>query len=50
MKKMPMLVGQPFTIRENKHTVITGIITKVLKSIPVNQNKMNEIVVSFENK
>lgn len=42
---MPMLVGQAFTMRENRRTVATGIITKVLDSISVNKRKMNEVVI-----
>merc|ERR1719391_1795572 len=31
---MPLFVGQKFTIRENRQTVATGIITNLLPSIP----------------
>ena len=30
---MPLFVGQKFTIRENRQTVATGLITKLLPSI-----------------
>ncbi|XP_046744546.1 elongation factor Tu, mitochondrial-like [Diprion similis] len=43
MKKMPVLEGQAFTIRENKCTVITGIITKKLESIRVINRKLKKL-------
>lgn len=42
LRKMIMTMGQPFTIRENNVTVATGIITKVLPSIDVN-NKLHKV-------
>lgn len=35
LTKMVMMKGQTFTIRENKVTVATGIVTEVLPLIPV---------------
>merc|ERR1712098_1013143 len=34
LKSMPLFVGQKFTLRENKQTVATGIISSLLPSIP----------------
>lgn len=34
LKSMPLFVGQKFTLRENKQTVATGIISNLLPSIP----------------
>lgn len=45
VRKMPMVEGQSFTVRENKTTVATGVVTKILKPIHVVKNKMNEVVV-----
>lgn len=36
--KMVMMKGQTFTIRENKQTVATGIITETLEPIQVPKN------------
>ncbi len=33
--KMPLFVGQQYTLRENKMTVGTGIVTKLCKSLEV---------------
>ncbi|XP_046620689.1 elongation factor Tu-like [Neodiprion virginianus] len=46
MRKMPFLEGQAFTIRENKCTVITGIVTKQLDSIPVINRKLKKVQLS----
>jgi len=35
LKKMVMNMGQPFTVRENNVTVATGIVTKVIGTIPM---------------
>ncbi|XP_058810802.1 elongation factor Tu, mitochondrial-like [Phymastichus coffea] len=43
---MPMLVGQTFTIREQKCTVATGIITAVHDRINFDKRKMNNIVIA----
>ncbi|XP_015124303.1 uncharacterized protein LOC107046239 [Diachasma alloeum] len=45
VKRMPIIEGQSFTIRENRSTVATGIITKALKSIQIDKRKLNLIVV-----
>ena len=45
LEKMPMMKGQTFTIRENRATVATGVITKILKSIPVDKKKLNKVEV-----
>ena len=34
LKTMPLFVGQKFTIRENRQTVATGVISKLLPPIP----------------
>ena len=34
LKTMPLFVGQKFTIRENRQTVATGVITELLPQIP----------------
>ena len=34
LKTMPLFVGQKFTIRENRQTVATGVITQLLPQIP----------------
>ena len=34
LKTMPLFVGQKFTIRENRQTVATGIISSLLSPIP----------------
>jgi len=34
LKTMPLFVGQKFTIRENRQTVATGVITSLLPTIP----------------
>lgn len=36
LKTMPLFVGQKFTLRENKQTVATGIISSLLPPIPTN--------------
>lgn len=43
MKRMPLMVGQAFTIRENKSTVVTGVITKKLESVHVVKTKLNKL-------
>lgn len=45
LEKMPMVIGQAFTIRENRMTVATGMITKVLDSIPVDKRKLNKVEI-----
>jgi elongation factor Tu len=35
LKKMPLFIGQRFTLRENKITVASGIITKLNDAIPL---------------
>ncbi|XP_063978817.1 elongation factor Tu-like [Diachasmimorpha longicaudata] len=45
VKKMPIIEGQSFTIRENRSTVATGIITKTLKSLHIDKKKLNLVVV-----
>ncbi|KAK9506975.1 hypothetical protein O3M35_008814 [Rhynocoris fuscipes] len=44
LKKMSMIEGQPFTIRENQSTVATGIITKVLEN--VNFNNLGKLKIN----
>lgn len=34
LRNMPVMEGQSFTLRENKMTVATGIVTKLLDPIP----------------
>ena len=34
LRDMPVMGGQSFTLRENKMTVATGIVTKLLDPIP----------------
>lgn len=46
LKRMPLMEGQTFTIRENKTTVVTGIITKKLKSLNVEKAKLNKVQIS----
>ncbi|XP_076248783.1 elongation factor Tu-like isoform X2 [Calliopsis andreniformis] len=43
---MPVLPGQNFTIRENKSTIGTGKITKVLKSVILENGKLNKVVIN----
>lgn len=45
LDSMPMLTGDTFTIREQKSTVLTGIITKVYDRIQVDKRKMNKIEI-----
>ncbi|XP_066592757.1 elongation factor Tu, mitochondrial isoform X2 [Prorops nasuta] len=42
---MPMEVGQVFTVRENRTTVATGRITKVLNKLNFNKRKMNKLIL-----
>ncbi|OXU27922.1 hypothetical protein TSAR_007581 [Trichomalopsis sarcophagae] len=42
---MPILMGQTFTIREQKCTVATGIITAVHDRVEFDKRKMNEIKI-----
>ena len=34
LKDMPLFEGQKFTLRENKQTIASGLITKICESIP----------------
>ncbi|XP_047117595.1 elongation factor Tu, mitochondrial [Schistocerca piceifrons] len=43
LKKMVMLVGDPFTIRENNVTVATGIITQSLGSVLVPKANLSKV-------
>lgn len=43
-KKMVMFTGQHFTIRENKVTVATGIITKILPDFTLPTKNLSEII------
>ncbi|XP_012284289.1 uncharacterized protein LOC105701794 isoform X2 [Orussus abietinus] len=45
LKKMPLMEGQSFTIRENRCTVATGIVTKVFPSILIDKRKMNKVII-----
>lgn len=45
VKKMPIVEGQSFTVRENRTTVATGIITKALQPIEVDKRKLNLLVI-----
>ncbi|KAG8041320.1 hypothetical protein G9C98_002308 [Cotesia typhae] len=45
IKRMPMMVGQTFTVREGRNTVATGQITKLLKPLIVDKRKLNQVVV-----
>lgn len=45
LDNMPMVVGQTFTMRENKRTVVSGMITKVFDRINVNKAKINEAFI-----
>lgn len=36
--KMVMIPGQPFTVRENKVTVATGIIVDTLQDVVIDKN------------
>lgn len=42
---MPILEEQLFTVRENKRTIGTGQITKILKPVQVERNKLNKVVI-----
>lgn len=46
VRDMPILKGQTFTIREQKATIGTGKITKLLKSIPVDKRKMSKVKIT----
>lgn len=46
LRKMVMLVGDPFTIRENNVTVATGIITQRLGSVPVPKSNLGKVVLT----
>ncbi|XP_012146143.1 elongation factor Tu, mitochondrial isoform X2 [Megachile rotundata] len=43
--KMPMLEGQVFTVRENKRTIGTGKVTKILQEIPLHRNRLNKVTI-----
>ncbi|XP_034938901.1 elongation factor Tu-like [Chelonus insularis] len=45
VRKMPMIIGQTFTVREGRSTIATGKITKILKPLVVNKKKINETIV-----
>ncbi|CAG5089126.1 Similar to Tufm: Elongation factor Tu, partial [Cotesia congregata] len=45
IKRMPMMVGQTFTVREGRNTIATGQITKLLKPLIVDKRKLNQVVV-----
>ncbi|XP_067001920.2 elongation factor Tu [Anabrus simplex] len=45
LRSMVMSRGQPFTIRENNSTVITGIITEVLNRIQIGNMKLIKVQV-----
>lgn len=45
IKRMPMMIGQTFTVREGRNTVATGIITKLLKPLVVDKRKLNLLVL-----
>lgn len=45
VKRMPVMIGQAFTIRENNSSIATGIITKILPSLDVDKRKLNNVVV-----
>ncbi|XP_011313300.1 elongation factor Tu, mitochondrial-like [Fopius arisanus] len=45
VKKMPIVEGQSFTIRENRSTIATGIITKALKPLNIDKKRLNLIVI-----
>lgn len=45
LDSMPMMTGQTFTIREQKCTVASGIITAVHDRVDFNKKKMNEIKI-----
>lgn len=47
-KKMVMIPGQQFTIRENGSTVATGIVTQSLPSIVLPFNKLSKAEVTAE--
>lgn len=46
-KKMVMTNGQPFTIREQSATVITGIVTGSHVSINLPLNKLSKAVINL---
>ncbi|XP_015598664.1 uncharacterized protein LOC107269390 isoform X2 [Cephus cinctus] len=45
LRSMPMMEGQSFTIRENKCTVATGMVTKILPPINVDKRKLNKAIL-----
>ncbi|KAK0173355.1 hypothetical protein PV328_006568 [Microctonus aethiopoides] len=45
VRRMPMVIGQSFTIREGRNTIATGIVTKILKPLLINKRKLNELIV-----
>lgn len=45
LDKMPIIVGQNFTVREHRTTVATGRITKVMESLFFDKKKMNKLVI-----
>merc|ERR1712226_1260072 len=50
LRNMPLFVGQKFTLRENKQTVGTGVISTLLPPIPTHSNsrlKKLEIPIRF---
>lgn len=46
LRKMVLIPGQAFTIRENGATVATGMITERKPSLDVPKNKLSKIVVN----
>ena len=46
VRNMPILEGQAFTIREQKATIGTGKITKLLKSILVDKRNMSKVKIT----
>ncbi|XP_043475773.1 elongation factor Tu-like [Leptopilina heterotoma] len=45
LDKMPVMVGQNFTVREQKRTIATGRITKVMDSLHVDKKKINRVII-----
>lgn len=45
LDKMPVLVGQNFTVREHNITIATGRITKVMESLAVDKKKINKTII-----
>lgn len=44
-RPMVVSIGQRFTIREGKITVLTGIVTKEHENIHVENNKLSDVVI-----